>query len=120
MADVVDAGRDREGVGVVRSATTLRRARDSPYLEVSEDGEHPTVKLVRCPACGEPLADELTGAPSTADHVAEHDPADFGLSPLRGETTDVSAALFEDADELPAGFDAPERDPPEQPGGPLA
>jgi len=38
-------------------------------------------ELVICPACEQKLF--ATDAESVPDHIASHDPADFGLSPLQ-------------------------------------
>lgn len=37
------------------------------------------LRLVKCPACH---ADLQTGLHSVSEHIARHDPEDFGLSPL--------------------------------------
>lgn len=40
------------------------------------------LQLVWCPACGAQLWTPGTGPSRVADHIATHEPADFGLCPL--------------------------------------
>ena len=66
------------------------RTEDSSYLfDLYPDG-HEALVLLRCPVCDEQLntydgKHDHTGA---ADHIAEHSPADFGLTPLGDSDTE--------------------------------
>lgn len=40
------------------------------------------LRLVECPACGADLTVDWRGDGTVPDHVASHDPEDFGLAPL--------------------------------------
>jgi len=51
--------------------------------------------LTECPACGY----DFSPNESRDLHIADHDPEDFGLTPL-GETSDHQRPLFEDVDDL--------------------
>lgn len=59
-------------------------------LRVVEANGHTKVMLTRCPACvdGERCNVDLTGRTHTSDHIAEHAPEDFDLSPLRDDVVE--------------------------------
>jgi len=75
------------------------RTEDSSYLfDLYPDG-HEALVLLRCPVCDEQLntydgKHDHTGA---ADHIAEHSPADFGLTPLGDSDTEDTE--IEDTDD---------------------
>lgn len=55
-------------------------------IERIDYGSCYTLRLVECPVCEESL-DPHVGRSVVQDHIAEHDPEDFGLSPLRERET---------------------------------
>ena len=63
-------------------------SRASDHLATWTVGTATRVGLIRCPACGTDLTDEngrrIAGQHVT-QHIAGHDPEDFGLTPLGGE-----------------------------------
>jgi len=63
-------------------------SRASDYLDTWSVGTATRVGLIRCPACGADLTDEdgrRVEGQHVTQHIADHDPTDFGLSPLRGD-----------------------------------
>lgn len=50
-------------------------------LEVHGLYDH-KLRLIECPACGEPIPATPGGANGPSSHIAQHSPEDFGLSPI--------------------------------------
>lgn len=57
----------------------------SPWLvrAWTASGRVDHLRLIKCPACGEPLGDpRAPGQSPVPDHIESHSPEDFGLTPM--------------------------------------
>lgn len=64
-------------------------------------GETPV--LTHCPVCGHYWPENYEGDTPRWKHLSEHDPKDFGLTPLGKGYDSASEPLFEPVDELEGG-----------------
>ena len=60
-----------------KQVTIQQAAHKSGLIDTTPEWEFARLRLVRCSACGISLIGR-----SVSDHIAEHDPEDFGLSPI--------------------------------------
>lgn len=78
---------------MIEYRSTRQFARDSPNLALREGGTATKIALERCPACGLEFTAKYACYTDDRHPVAhlhtEHGPADFGLTPLGGESCGV-------------------------------